>query len=250
VAVSCSNASGSVFPIGITAVNCSATDGSGNTSTASFIVTVQDTTPPELTLPDNILVQAATSAGVEVSYEVSAVDAASTEVAIECSVASGELFPTGTTIVECTATDAQGLQSIGDFEVTVNGVPIVWIRPEAEPYFGAIGPNLQLLWGYGEAGALIDSRKLLDKPGGKGTEPVQITYLGPGEECPESAPQVVNLDAGNSSLRYDSGKWLLNWQTGQSDIADDGFNGLLPGCYRVGIPRISGIVDTRDIILN
>src|SRR5262249_11210631 len=42
--VSCLPASGSTFPLGATTVNCTATDHSGNTSTASFHVTVKDTT--------------------------------------------------------------------------------------------------------------------------------------------------------------------------------------------------------------
>lgn len=50
VAVTCSPISGSIFPIGNTTVNCSATDLSGNTAQSTFIVTVQDTTAPVATL--------------------------------------------------------------------------------------------------------------------------------------------------------------------------------------------------------
>ena len=48
--VTCSPASGSTFPLGITTVNCTAKDASGNTSTKSFTVTVSDTTPPTIAL--------------------------------------------------------------------------------------------------------------------------------------------------------------------------------------------------------
>ena len=48
---SCSPAPGSVFPFGTTTVNCSVTDSGGRSATGSFTVTVQDTTPPSLTLP-------------------------------------------------------------------------------------------------------------------------------------------------------------------------------------------------------
>jgi hypothetical protein len=44
---SCSPASGSTFPLGTTTVNCTATNVVG-TSTGSFTVTVQDTTPPAI----------------------------------------------------------------------------------------------------------------------------------------------------------------------------------------------------------
>src|SRR5262249_53747796 len=42
---SCSPASGSTFGFGTTPVNCSASDPAGNSSTASFTVTVNDTPP-------------------------------------------------------------------------------------------------------------------------------------------------------------------------------------------------------------
>jgi len=45
VAVTCAPASGSTFPIGTTQVTCSATDSSTNTSTTTFNVKVEDTTP-------------------------------------------------------------------------------------------------------------------------------------------------------------------------------------------------------------
>ena len=46
VSVTSTPASGSSFPLGVTAVACSATDVAGNVGTASFTVTVTQTTPP------------------------------------------------------------------------------------------------------------------------------------------------------------------------------------------------------------
>ena len=46
VPVSCDHPSGSVFPLGTTIVSCTATDNAGNSSTASFTVTVNDATAP------------------------------------------------------------------------------------------------------------------------------------------------------------------------------------------------------------
>lgn len=47
VAVTCSPASGTTFPIGVTTVSCSASDAAGNTATGAFAVTVTgDATPP------------------------------------------------------------------------------------------------------------------------------------------------------------------------------------------------------------
>ncbi len=63
-AVTCSPDSGSLFPLGTTAVNCSATDSHGNTGQASFNVTVADTTPPNLVVPDARSVYATTPTGI------------------------------------------------------------------------------------------------------------------------------------------------------------------------------------------
>jgi len=46
VAVECTPASGTEFPIAVTTVTCSATDAAGNTATSDFTITVEDTTAP------------------------------------------------------------------------------------------------------------------------------------------------------------------------------------------------------------
>jgi hypothetical protein len=62
--VSCSPTSGSTFPLGGTAVNCTASDSHGNTSSASFTVTVVDTTKPSLIVPQDRAVYADTPLGI------------------------------------------------------------------------------------------------------------------------------------------------------------------------------------------
>jgi hypothetical protein len=119
VAVNCSRASGSTFPLGTTTVSCSATDSTGNTNTGSFTVTVQDTTPPTLTLPANITAEATGPSGADVTYSASASDTVDGSVAVNCSPASGSTFPLGTATVNCSATDSSGNTSTGSFTVTV-----------------------------------------------------------------------------------------------------------------------------------
>jgi hypothetical protein len=62
--VSCNPASGSTFPLGGTTVTCTASDSHGNTSSASFTVTVVDTTKPNLIVPRERAVYADTPLGI------------------------------------------------------------------------------------------------------------------------------------------------------------------------------------------
>ena|GEM_PF-1907793 len=102
----CTPASGSTFTLGTTAVNCSATDNAGNTETGSFNVTVQDTTPPTLTVPADQTAEATGPNGAHVTYtEASATDLVDANPTVNCDHHSGDLFPLGTTLVTCTASD-------------------------------------------------------------------------------------------------------------------------------------------------
>jgi DNA-binding beta-propeller fold protein YncE len=122
VPVDCVPASGSTFPVGTTTVTCTASDSAGNTSTATFTVTVRpDTTAPVLTVPSNITVDATSPAGTAVGYTASAVDNVDGTVPVSCTRSSGAIFPIGTTTVTCTATDSSGNSSSAVFTVTVRG---------------------------------------------------------------------------------------------------------------------------------
>lgn len=99
--ITCSPASGSTFPVGTTTVNCTSSAG----PTCSFTVTVNDTKPPTLTCPQNIIVPVAPdSNGATVDYETpTASDNCPPAPAVNCSPASGSFFPVGVTQVTCTA---------------------------------------------------------------------------------------------------------------------------------------------------
>ena len=146
VDVSCTPASGSTFPLGETTVECSATDEAGNEATGSFNVIVQDTTPPELTLPSAPPAAEATSPqGAAVTYEAAtATDLVDGEVEATCEPASGSTFPLGTTPVNCTATDAAGNEATGSFNVIVQDTikPVIEITSTISDgqqfYFGDV----------------------------------------------------------------------------------------------------------------
>jgi hypothetical protein len=96
----------------------------GVDTTFDFEATVPDTTAPVLTLPADFTVQGASPAGATVMYPVSALDAVDGPVAAVCSNPSGSVFPLGTTVVTCTATDVAGNAAPGSFVVTISLVAI------------------------------------------------------------------------------------------------------------------------------
>jgi HYR domain/FG-GAP-like repeat len=118
-AVSCLPTSGATFPIGTTTVTCTATDASGNSSTASFAIYIVDTTPPVVTVPSDITTDATSSSGAVITYFASATDIADPNPTVSCSTASGSMFAIGTTAVICTATDTSGNTANASFDVHV-----------------------------------------------------------------------------------------------------------------------------------
>lgn len=115
VTVFCSPASGSTFGLGLTTVQCSATDAHANTATGSFVVNVAQHTPPTLTLPASFTVEATGPSGATVNYSVTATQGAT----VVCTPPSNTVFNLGTTTVDCTATNSTGEQAEGTFDVTV-----------------------------------------------------------------------------------------------------------------------------------
>lgn len=120
--VSCNPASGSTFPLGETTVECTATDAAGNTGTGSFTVTIRDTTPPAISVPNGITAEATGPEGAAVSFadEVSAEDLIDGPVDVSCDYSSGDTFPLGpTTTVTCSAEDSRGNTAAESFTITV-----------------------------------------------------------------------------------------------------------------------------------
>jgi hypothetical protein len=118
-ALSVSKASGTVFPLGITTVNVSATDDAGNSSTGSFTVTVVDTTAPTLTVPENISAEATGASGAVVGFFTMANDLVGGTIVPTATPASGSVFPLGTTTVYVTASDTAGNAANGSFTITI-----------------------------------------------------------------------------------------------------------------------------------
>jgi hypothetical protein len=120
-------ASGSDFPIGATTVTHVATDVAGNTTTESFVVTVNDAAPPVIVgLPSDIAVTVdfpETSATVSFKPPTVTDNAPGATVAQIAGPASGSSFPLGDTTVTYRATDASGNVVDASFKVTVTQTP-------------------------------------------------------------------------------------------------------------------------------
>jgi photosystem II stability/assembly factor-like uncharacterized protein len=113
-------ASGDKVPLGTWAIACDATDGANNTGSAKFSVVVRDTTPPVLTVPGDLIVDATSPEGAAVSYTVKANDAVDGAVPVRCLPGSGSSFAAGvTTPVVCQTSDGSGNPASRTFMVTV-----------------------------------------------------------------------------------------------------------------------------------
>jgi hypothetical protein len=126
--VVCNPPSGSSFPIGTTTVTCRATNECGFSDSCRFQVTVEgDQEPPRIVCPNGIQEWTCTN-GAVVNYTVTATDDTDTNVTIVCNPPSGSVFPVGTTIVTCTATDDCGRTDRCEFPVRVikdSGPPVL-----------------------------------------------------------------------------------------------------------------------------
>ncbi|MEM7163005.1 MAG: HYR domain-containing protein [Bacteroidota bacterium] len=123
--------SGEVFPVGTTVVSYTVTDASGNEVTCSFNVNVIDDEDPVIECSPNILVNTDPAiCGAIVTYTFPTVsDNCPNEILVQTDnsgLASGSLFPVGTTSIEYTVTDASGNSSTCSFDVTVedNEAPV------------------------------------------------------------------------------------------------------------------------------
>jgi hypothetical protein len=137
---SCSPPAGTLLPVGPTSVTCSVTDGGDLTTSATFTLTVVDTTPPALlSVPDDYSVTTNDPTGMPITYGIpSAMDGVDLHPVVGCLPASGSHVGLGATTVTCTATDASGNVAQDSFDVTVTYVtPHVATATWGEPVAGS-----------------------------------------------------------------------------------------------------------------
>jgi hypothetical protein len=96
---------------------CTTTIDAARTVVATFAPL--DATPPVVTVPADLTVMASTKDGALVSFTASATDDVDGALAPTCVPASGSLFAPGSTVVQCSATDAAGNAATAAFSVSV-----------------------------------------------------------------------------------------------------------------------------------
>ena len=120
-----SNNAPDLFRVGDTLVTFTATDSSGNQAVGSATVTVGDTEPPVLTVPDGVTVEGSVTGGVgRASGAIQAfLDAAGATDTVDSSPSVDndvpDLLPLGQTLVTFSATDASGNRIMAQTTVTM-----------------------------------------------------------------------------------------------------------------------------------
>jgi hypothetical protein len=138
-AVSCSPASGSTFALGTATVTCSAADSRSNSGSANFNVTVADTTPPTLVIPDSFGIHATSAEGIPRTHPtISGVlgSASASDIVDPSPVVTNNapaVLPIGTTDVTITARDATGNGTSKAFSIVVLPQPPAGTPPLPVP---------------------------------------------------------------------------------------------------------------------
>ncbi len=112
--------SGSTFPVGTT-TNTYMQD--GDTATCSFLVTVIDSEPPEISCPEDIIQSYDDGICQSVTFEQpTATDNCGVSSLVQTGgLSSGSVFPIGSNLITFQASDAAGNTSICSFSITING---------------------------------------------------------------------------------------------------------------------------------
>lgn len=193
----CTPASGATLPLGQHSVSCTATASDGASRTVQFPVSVFDRTPPVLTVPQDILVDAQDRDGAVVEYQATAVDTVDTDVLVTCSYPSRTSFPIRTTEVRCSAIDDSFNSTVRSFTVTVtdNAFPMLMLPEtivvQATSWSGAIVHYTATAMDYAERTIVAECHPASDTLFGIGDQPVHCTATDDRERLSHGAFRVI-----------------------------------------------------------
>jgi gliding motility-associated-like protein len=122
---------GAFLPLGSTTVTYVAVDGSGNTDTCSFNISVLDTVSPVITGCPSPITQNndSDSCGAVVSWTAPVYYDNSDYFTVTASHVSGDYFPVGTSTVTITVSDSSGNSTVCEFDVTVTDNQVPYVVP-------------------------------------------------------------------------------------------------------------------------
>src|SRR5215207_5542031 len=150
------------------------------TGSGTLTIVEAPNTPPVLTLPSDITVEATSATGAVVNFDATATDAEDGTLGVLLSRQPGTVFPLGTTAVTATAQDSKGLTATGTFNVTVRDTT---------------APDIQ---------GLTASPSVITKPNGK-MVPVVITASVNDAVSPTPATRIISV-TGSEDV---SGDWQI-----------------------------------------
>ncbi len=107
------------LPLGQHTIVLEVTDKAEASNTTEITITIEDTTPPTITCPNDIRLEATGPDGAAAAFAATASDIADSAPVISYSYSPGGMFPLGTTNVICTAADDSGNSSNCSFNITV-----------------------------------------------------------------------------------------------------------------------------------
>jgi hypothetical protein len=195
------------------------------TITARFALA--DTTPPVITVPADITVNATGPNGAVVTYTASASDLVDGPVTVTCTPASGSTFPFGTTTVSCSAKDKAGNSALGSFKVTVPTVTVTLLASNGSGLSGAVVQYYSGGWkAFGTTGSDGTAKMGLTP----GTYNFQISWAGATQQKSQNVGTNPNVVFQTVQVHSDSGKctsyFAGGWRTFTQDMQ------LLPGAYK------------------
>lgn len=208
VTPSCSAASGDVFALGTTLVNCTATDDAGNVAAGSFTVTVRDTTGPAIAAHDDVSATATSHSSAIVQYTLpTATDLVDGAVPVTCMPAPGSSFAVGPTTVNCSATDSRGNVGRSTFNVIVSYAFAGFFQPVDNTAVNSV-----------KAGSAVPVKFSLGGNQGLAIFP-SGSPMSVGGTCGSTIDEIEEtVTAGGSSLQYDAttGQYTYVWKTEKS----------------------------------